>query len=175
MNTRLIRTPCIYLVGFMGCGKTTVGGLLAEDLGWDFVDLDAEIERGAGQTIPEIFEAGGECEFRRLEHEALRARVRAVQTGHATVLSLGGGAFAQENNLALVTDNGISVWLDAPFELIRERITGETHRPLARDPARFAGLYESRRPTYGRADYRVEIGSNDPVEAVEAILALPLF
>jgi shikimate kinase len=175
MNTRLIRTPCIYLVGFMGCGKTTVGTLLADELGWSFADLDEDIELASGRRIPEIFESAGESEFRRLEHEALRCRVRAVQSGKATVLSLGGGAFVEERNCVVVSDNGISVWLDAPLELIRERIAAEDHRPLARDPARFETLYHARRPSYGKADYRVDVHGNDPREVVEAILDLPLF
>ncbi|MEZ5355287.1 MAG: shikimate kinase [Bryobacteraceae bacterium] len=159
----------------MGCGKTTVGTLLADELGWTFADLDEDIELAAGRRISEIFESTGETEFRRLEHEALRSRVRTVQSGRPTVLSLGGGAFVEEKNQDVVEDNGVSVWLDAPFALIRERIEGQDHRPLARDPERFENLFQARRLSYGRADYRIDITSDDPRVAVEQILALPLF
>lgn len=175
MNTRLIRTPCIYLVGFMGCGKSTVGTLLADELGWSFADLDEDIETAAGRRIPEIFEACGEAEFRRMEYEALRTRVKTVQTGRPLVLSLGGGAFVEERNCGVVSDNGVSVWLDAPLDLIRLRIAGQDHRPLARDAARFESLYHSRRPSYGKADYRIDVEGDDPRRVVEAILDLPLF
>lgn len=175
MDTRLIRTPALYLVGFMGCGKTTIGAALADELGWNFFDLDADIETAAGATIVEIFERHGEPEFRRLEHQALDRRVRSVQHGVPTVLALGGGAFAQDNNIGIVKDNGITLWLDAPFDLVRERVAPQTHRPLARDPERFAALFESRRPVYARADYRIAVSGDDERTAVTAILALPIF
>jgi shikimate kinase len=173
MNTRLIRTPGIYLVGFMGSGKTTIGALLADELGWRFDDLDHSIEASAGVTISEVFERAGETEFRRLEHEALVAKVRSIQRGQPTVLSLGGGAFAQPENLSLVQDNGISVWLDCSLERIRARIAGQEHRPLARDPQRFEALYHARQPVYAQADYRVEVTCDDPKVALNAILDLP--
>ncbi len=175
MNAKLIRTPGLYLVGFMGSGKTTVGRLLADDLGWSFADLDDDIEAEAGCSIAGIFEAGGEPEFRRREHAALKSRVRNVQCGRPSVISLGGGAFAQDDNWELVSSNGISIWLDCPLDLLRRRVEGHSHRPLARDPARFVDLFHSRQPAYARADYRVEIASDDPSEAVQAILALPVF
>ena len=175
MNTKLIRTPGLYLVGFMGSGKTTVGAKLADELGWSFVDLDDDIEAGAGVSIAQLFDDRGEMEFRRMEHEALHGRVRQIQRGSPMVLSLGGGAFAQENNIEMVHDNGISVWLDAPFDLICRRIQGQEHRPLARDAQRFEALYTARQFIYARADYRIEIACNDPVVAVEGIMRLPLF
>ena len=79
MNLRLKRAPGIYLVGFMGCGKSTVGRVLADELGWSFFDLDDEIENGAGTTIGEIFDTQGEEIFRAMEAKALAKRVRAVQ------------------------------------------------------------------------------------------------
>lgn len=175
MNSVLIRCPGLYLVGFMGSGKTTVGVKLADELGWGFADLDDDIEAAAGEAIPAIFDGRGETEFRRLEHEALALRVKQIRRGQPTVLSLGGGAFAQQNNFDLVHGNGVSLWLDAPFELIRRRIAGQEHRPLARDPGKFAELYSARQGAYARADYRIEISGDDPGEAVQAILRLPLF
>lgn len=175
MGSKLARAPGIYLTGFMGCGKTTVGRLLAEEMGWPFVDLDDDIEAAAGATIGEIFATKGEAEFRRMEHEALKKRVHNVFCGQPVVLALGGGAFAQAGNRELLRDAGISVWLDAGLDLIRERIAHETHRPLAQDPERFAALFDARREGYAQADFRVAVDSNDPAEAVRHVMELPLW
>ncbi len=175
MILKLKRTPGIYLVGFMGSGKSTIGRLLADRLGWHFVDLDAEIEAAHGATIVEIFETRGEPEFRRLEREAMRQRVRAIEAGRPTVLALGGGAIVAPENYALVENNGITIWLDCPFETVRRRVAPAAHRPLARDPEKFAELYEVRRGSYARADFRIPIEGDDPAVAVAAVLALPLF
>jgi len=175
MILKLKRTPGIYLVGFMGSGKSTIGRLLADRIGWHFVDLDAEIEATEQMSILEIFETRGEAEFRRIEREKMRALVRAIESGRPTVLALGGGAIVQPENYALVENNGITIWLDCPFETVRRRVEPASHRPLARDPASFAQLYETRRESYARADYRIPIESDDPAVAVEAALRLPLF
>jgi shikimate kinase len=175
MILKLKRTPGIYLVGFMGCGKTTIGRCLAEELGWSFVDLDAEIEKQEGLAIQEIFDTRGEAEFRRIETEALLKRVKIVQSGRPMVVALGGGAFAEQNNYELLENNGITVWLDCSLEIARSRVSENDARPLARDPERFAQLFEMRRKYYSRADYRVEITSDDPGVAVRQIIELPLF
>lgn len=175
MILKLKRTPGIYLVGFMGSGKSTIGRLLAGELGWHFVDLDDEIEAAESTTIIEIFETRGEPEFRRLEREAMRQRVRAIEAGRPTVLALGGGAIVAPENYALVENNGITIWLDCPFETVRRRVAPVSHRPLARDPEKFAELYQVRRESYARADFRIPIESDDPAIAVAAVLALPLF
>jgi len=174
MNLRLKRTPGIYMVGFMGAGKTTVGSLLAAELGWNFADLDDDIEGAAGVKISEIFETRGEDAFRELESAALATRVRKIERGSPTVLAMGGGAFAQESNFRLVSGNGISIWLDCPLDLIQQRIAGEHHRPLAADPEQFAQLYDARQESYGKADYRVD-GSGSVAEVVGRILKLPVF
>ena len=175
MILKLKRTPGIYLVGFMGSGKSTIGRLLAERLGWHFVDLDAEIEAAASMSIFDIFETRGEAEFRRLERETMREQVRAIERGRPTVVALGGGAVVEPEAWALVENNGITIWLDCPWEMVRRRVEPAWHRPLARDPESFARLYETRRESYARADYRIPIESDDPAVAVEAALRLPLF
>jgi len=175
MILKLKRTPGIYLVGFMGSGKSTVGRLLAGRIGWHFVDLDQEIEASERMSVLEIFETRGEAEFRRLERETMRERVRAIECGRPTVLSLGGGAIVQPENYALVENNGVTIWLDCPFETVRRRVEPASHRPLARDPVALRQLYEARRESYARADYRIPIESDDPAVAVEAALRLPLF
>ena len=175
MITKLKRTPGLYLVGFMGCGKTTVGQALAARLGWPFCDVDERIEKAEGTTISRIFEERGEPEFRRIESEAILTCVRDIERGHPAVVALGGGAFAQENNRALLAANGVTVWLDCPFEVVKRRVALAEHRPLARDEEKFAALYEARRAFYQQADYRVAIDGDDPSSPVEAILAFPIF
>lgn len=175
MILRLKRTPGIYLVGFMACGKTTVGRLLAEALGWHFVDIDDDIEARAKTSISSIFDTLGEAEFRRQEAAAIGDRVRLIERGKPTIVALGGGAFAQQANHALVSANGVSIWLHCPLEILRRRVAKETHRPLARDPAKFAELYEARLPSYQRADFRIEIDGDDPQPVLAQILNLPMF
>jgi shikimate kinase len=174
MILKLVRTPGIYLTGFMGSGKTTIAKLLADRLGWEFLDLDQEIEAEQRITIPELFETRGEEYFRQLETEAIRKRVHKVRSGCPTVMALGGGAFLRQENYELLSGHGITVWLDCPLELARKRIEGCSNRPLARDPKKFAELYEARKAGYARADYRVAV-SDDAEATVDAIEALPIF
>jgi len=175
MILKLKRTPGIYLVGFMGSGKSTIGRLLAEQIGWHFVDLDAEIEAAEKMSIVEIFETRGEAEFRRVEREKLREHVRTIECGRPAVVALGGGAIVPAENYALLENNGVIIWLDCPLETVRRRVAPASHRPLARDPVSFARLYEERRESYARADYCIPIQSDDPSVTVEAVLRLPLF
>jgi shikimate kinase len=175
MILKLKRTPGIFLVGFMGCGKSVVGRALAGELGWGFFDLDDEIERREGLPIAEIFEMRGEVAFRQAENAALRERIKAVETGRPQVISLGGGTFLPDENFDLISNHGVTVWLDPPLEVIFRRIANFNHRPLARDPERLRELYETRRSGYARADYHLEITSDDVVANVGMIMDLPLF
>jgi shikimate kinase len=152
-----------------------VGGKLAERLGWAFCDIDSDIERERNTTINDIFDTLGEEQFRKIESDAIRKRVNVIQSGNPIVVALGGGAFGQSQNWELVENNGVSIWLDCPLPLIRQRLVGCTHRPLARDPRKFDLLYYARRETYARADYHVEVAGDDAGLVVEAILSLPLF
>jgi shikimate kinase len=175
MHIKLKRSPGIYIAGFMGSGKSTVGRMLADRLGWDFVDLDAEIERTQNTTIAQIFEQRGEPEFRRIETETMKRWVRRIEGGMPTVMALGGGAFVHTGNYDLIENHGVSIWLDCSFEEIERRLRAGAHnRPLARDAESFRQLYETRRPGYSRADFRVE-GHSDADTAVGAILDLPLW
>src|SRR5690242_496565 len=106
MILKLKRTPGIYLVGFMASGKTTVGRLLADELGWSFADVDEDIEAARGRSIAEIFDHDGEDQFRKIEQAAIGQRVCEVERGKPMVVALGGGAFAQEANHALLEENG---------------------------------------------------------------------
>jgi len=174
MNLRLKRTPGLYLVGFMGSGKTTVGRHLAHRLGWSFFDLDHEIEAAEKATIAELFDARGEPEFRRVESQMLRQHVSAIERGRPAVLALGGGAFVDAANRELILQNGIAIWLDCPFHRVQQRVGDASARPLARDPQRFAALYESRREIYVLADIRVAIESDNAEDALEAVLSHPI-
>jgi shikimate kinase len=174
MILRLKRTPGLYIVGFMASGKTTLGRMLANEIGWGFADLDDDIEQREQQRVVDIFDQRGEKEFRRIEHELMRKRVRSIECGKPMVLALGGGAFVQAENFALLENNGVSLWLDCPLQVIEKRVDG-TDRPLARDLDRMRELYAKRREFYALADHRVELHSEDPRENLAAILALPVF
>src|SRR5260370_16645086 len=115
MILKLKRTPAIYLVGFMGCGKSTVGRALADELGWAFFDLDEEIERREKTSIAEIFDGRGEESFREIETAALRERVHAVQSGRPQGISLGGGPFLREGNFDLLPNHALPASLDPLF------------------------------------------------------------
>jgi shikimate kinase len=175
MITKLKRTPCLYLVGFMGSGKTTIGRLLADRLGWSFADLDDDIEASAGTPITYIFSERGETEFRKIESESLLVRIRQVERGIPFVIALGGGAFAQPQNYTLIQDAGISIWLDCPLEVLKQRVARADHRPLAKDLEQFELLYYQRLEAYSRADFRIPITCDEPEPALEAVLALPIF
>ena len=175
MILRLKRTPALYLVGFMGSGKSTIGRIVADELGWHFIDLDERIEAASGKTISELFTTHGEAAFREIERKHLSSVVCAVERGHASVVALGGGAFAQEESYKLLENNGVTIWLDSPIELLEKRVARHSHRPLARDPAKFRELFESRRSAYAKADYRIEVSDADAREHAAAILRLPLF
>ena len=174
MNLTLKRTPGIYVVGFMGAGKSTVGRHLAYRLGWSFFDTDAEIEAAEKAAIADIFALRGEPEFRSIETAIIGQHVRSIERGCPAVLALGGGAFSQPGNRQQLQNNGITVWLDCPFETLRHRVGQASHRPLARDPEAFAALFEARRHHYCLADVHIPISSEDPEIAVAAILAHPL-
>lgn len=175
MILKLKRTPGLYIVGFMGSGKSTVGRSLAKHLGWRFADLDDDIEAREQMPIPEIFDSRGEDEFRRLEHDALKRRVADIARGVPWVISVGGGCYAQPRNYELITNHGLTIWLDAPLDMLRARVANSTNRPLARDPQKFEELYHARRASYQRADHQIIIGPHGSPGAVEDILNLPIF
>jgi shikimate kinase len=170
-QTRSARLVC--LIGFMGCGKSTVARLLARRIGWRHVDLDRRIIEDAGLTIPEIFAQQGEPVFREMEHEQLqRILGEAVELGAPTIVSLGGGTTAQPQNLVLLRESSAKlVWLHCPIEELLSRVSRITNRPLFRDEASFRRLYEERLPSYELADYRIE-SNTEPLRVVEQIISL---
>ncbi len=174
MHVKLKATPGIYLVGFMGCGKTTVGQRLAARLKWDFVDLDDEIERKSGTKITKVFEQLGEAAFRAMERQALLEQISFVRRGRPRVVALGGGTFVAPGNREILEQAGISVWLNAPVDQLWERVTHESQRPLARDREAFEKLFEQRGPGYAKSDFTVQAGSDGPDTVVDEILGLSL-
>ena len=155
----------IVLVGFMGSGKTTVGRRLAQHLHLPFVDLDDRIEAAEGRPISDIFAQDGEPAFRDIEHRAL-----GLALSGDGVLALGGGAYVQPRNRDLLRGRATVIWLDVPLEDALRRVAPAGHRPLAKDPVRFAELYHARRAAYAEADHAIPITSDDPSLAVNAIL-----
>ncbi len=172
---RLKRTPGLYLVGFMAAGKTTIGRLLADELGWCFVDIDANIEAQERKSIADIFRDHGEARFRELEAQMIRNCVSRIEAGDPCVMALGGGAFVRPSNWQLIQNNGVTVWLDCELETVRKRLGEDTTRPLAQDRGVLAKLFEDRRPLYARADFRVDVDTSEAGEIVQKILALPIF
>jgi shikimate kinase len=160
----------IFLTGFMGCGKTTVGRRLAQRLGVGFVDLDEEIERRAGMTVRQIFEQQGEPVFRQMEAEALRGTLGLPDV----VVALGGGTMAFETNAALIGANGLSVWINPAFATISSRIggRGKADRPLFKDDVQALALYRERLPAYRRADVTMDVASDEGPEEIAARIAL---
>jgi shikimate kinase len=160
------RLQRVYLVGFMGAGKTSVGECLARELRYGFADLDREIEREAGRTIPEIFREDGEGIFRRLEARALRL----LGTRTDVVIGTGGGTLTLWENRDFVHRTGVSVWLDAPLDVMLERCRSSEHRPLLSDRAKMEALHSERLPSYRLSDFRVDAGS-EPPEMIAARIA----
>ncbi len=150
----------VALVGFMGCGKTTVGRRLARELGTKFVDLDALIEEREDLSIAEIFSRQGEEKFRQLESKWLRYLL-AEET--SLVLACGGGLFSREENQECLEEAGaITLWLNVDLETIHTRMSRHDmlRRPLMRDWALVKSLYEERQPTYegAHAEFLIEAG-----------------
>ena len=171
-----IPSRTLYLVGFMGCGKTTVGRLLAQRMAWKFVDLDQLIEESEGATVAEIFARAGEAAFRRREQDLLRRIVQKGPAAGGRVVALGGGTIAQPANLELLQRApAITIWLQCPVDQLLMRVALMPNRPLFRDEASFRRLYEERLPYYQQAAYSVASGPGDPREVVQQILALPVF
>jgi shikimate kinase len=167
MTSDALQTPHkIYLVGFMGAGKTTVGRALARRLGWRFEDIDAEVERREGRAIADIFRVQGEGHFRALERMALQACL-----GHAdTVVATGGGTFADPVNRAAMLADGLVVWLDLPLARVFERVPSDGRRPLASSRSELESLYHARRAAYQLAHLRLDAGTASTEELVEVLI-----
>lgn len=163
--SRLNGRPLV-LVGMMGAGKTTVGRRLANRLGRQFIDSDEEIERAAQMTIPEIFEQRGEAEFRAGETRVIARLLKEEDI----VLATGGGAFVNPETRALVKASAVSVWLKADLDVLFERVSRRSNRPLLKtaDPkGTLEKLIAERYPIYEEADVTV-ISREVPQDQVAA-------
>ncbi len=155
----------IFLVGFMACGKTTVGPLLAEKLGRPFIDLDVLIAAQVGCTIFELVRQQGEAAFRELE----AAELLGVAQGPPAVIAPGGGAITIESNRVVMRRYGQTLWLDTPFAVCWQRIVNDgTTRPLAPDEATARERYAMRLPLYQASDLRLMVSANDSPETIVA-------
>lgn len=151
----------VYLVGFMGAGKTTVARALARRLDWQTLDVDERIEQRERQTVADLFARQGEPYFRSVERAVL---LEQVDTRHL-VVATGGGTFVDPQNRAVINSDGVSVWLDVPLERLIARVPADGRRPLAADRAEFERLYALRRSAYGQAHHRID-ASRAGVEAI---------
>jgi shikimate kinase len=161
----------IVLVGLMGVGKSTIGRRLARRLGLPFVDSDSAIEDAAGgASTAEVFELYGEAEFR----DGERRLVARLVEGERRVIATGGGAFVNEATRKLLKAQAITVWLDAPIDVLAERTARRDNRPLLKTGNRaetLARLDRERRPHYAEADIHVRSGDGAHGDVVDAIIA----
>jgi shikimate kinase len=156
----------IYLVGFMGSGKTTVARALARRLGWQVEDIDELIEARERRLVADIFAKSGEPYFRRLEREI----VHLLLPLRHVVVATGGGTFVDADNRAVMLRDGFSIWLDVPFEAVLARVPADGRRPLAADRAQMGQLFASRQAAYALADMRIDTGLAPAEEIAERIL-----
>lgn len=159
-------TDKIYLVGFMAAGKTSVARTLGARLGWRAEDIDELIEARERRTVAEIFARQGEPYFRGVEREILRL---VLPLRHA-IVATGGGTFQDPENRAAINMDGLSIWLDVPFDELLARIPADGRRPLASDRAQVARLFELRQAAYAHARLRIEAGGARPEEVAERIM-----
>ena len=155
----------IYLVGFMAAGKSTVARAVADRLGWRAEDIDELIEARERKTVAEIFQKQGEPYFRTVEREILKL---LLPLRHA-VVATGGGTFMDPENRTAINMDGVSVWLDVPFEVLLARLPLDGRRPLAADRQAMERLFAARAAGYHAARFRVD-GAARPEEVAERII-----
>jgi len=157
----------------MGCGKSTVGRLLARQIGWHYVDLDQRITEFTGRTISEIFSREGEPTFREIERrELVRVLGESTALSRPTIISLGGGTTTQPHNLFLLEQHAATLlWLECPVDELLNRCAQMTDRPLFKDESSFRNLYQRRLPCYELAHFKVD-SSAEPSRVMEQILNL---
>jgi shikimate kinase len=163
-------TRRILLVGMMGAGKTTVGQLTALELGWDYLDSDAEVEAETGATVPELFARDGETAFREAEARALRA---ACARASNVVVSVAGGAVLRPENRTLIAASGTVIWLRAQVDTLARRVGSGAGRPLLDgDPlTALADLEAVRSPLYAEvADLTIDVDGLRPSAVTARIL-----
>jgi shikimate kinase len=159
----------VVLVGLMGVGKSTVGRRLAKRLSLPFVDSDSEIEDASGFSAAEVYERFGEADFR----DGERRLVARLIEGDVRVIATGGGAYVDSRTRQLLNERAITIWLDAPVDILTERTGRRDTRPLLRNPDRkgtLEKLSEQRRPAYAEAHIHIKSGTGAHKDVVEAIV-----
>jgi len=157
----------LFLLGFMACGKTTVGPVLADRLGFAFVDLDEVIAKAAGESVADIIQGRGESVFRELEYRALRSCA-----GHELVIAGGGGSYIPSENRAFLRSAGVvGIFLNLPWSVLAARAAGGD-RPLWKDADGAQELFRRRLPIYREAEMILDLsGSESPLEIVDQIVS----
>ena len=160
----------LVFLGMMGSGKSNIGSLVAKKLGLDFVDVDKEIEKELGLSISKIFEAKGENYFRKFEEKITLKKLKF----HSTVISLGGGAFANNNVRKEVLKNNISFWLNSNCEILLKRIKNSKKRPIAFNSTdnELIDLIKKRSSIYSKALYEIKCDKLSKDEIVKKILKI---
>lgn len=161
--TNLLRGISIFLIGMMGTGKTTVGQILARQLNYRFCDTDELIERVTNQTIQEIFATAGEEKFRVIESQVLGELAAYTKS----VIATGGGIIQRQINWSYL-HHGVIIWLDAPIEVLQQRLAEDTSRPLRQQ---LESLLDKRRPLYAQADLHIQLQTEqNPEQVVSEII-----
>ncbi len=162
-----MKTKNIFLVGFMGSGKSTVGKILAQKLNKRFLDIDTLIEEKEGKSIRDIFKTKGEKYFRKKEKEEIEHIVQKK----GFIVSTGGGLGADIENMEKMKRNGTVIWLDVSLEEILKRCGNDKNRPLLNQPIEnIKKLFEKRKDVYSKADIRIIAENKTPEEIAEEIL-----
>ncbi|MEW6492814.1 MAG: shikimate kinase [Cyanobacteriota bacterium] len=166
----LLQGTSVFLVGMMGSGKSTVGRLLAHQLGYRFYDSDVVIERVADKTINQIFADDGKESFRQLESQVLSQLSAQIRS----IIATGGGIVMQQLNWSYL-HHGLVIWLDAPVDVLIDRLREDTTRPLLQqeNPIQtLQNIFDQRRNLYAEADLHIRISAEDtPEQIVSRIIA----
>lgn len=158
-KANLLKGVNLYLVGMMGSGKTTIGSLIATELGYNFLDTDAVIEQVTKQSISQLFAEVGETEFRQIESQVL-AQVCAYTN---LAIATGGGIVTQQKNWSYL-HYGLIVWLDVPVEVLYRRLEADNTRPLLQSEdllGKLQSIFQQRQSLYNQADLHIRIGATD--------------
>jgi shikimate kinase len=160
-----VKADKLYLVGFMGAGKTSVARALGRRMGWRFEDIDHRVEAREGLRVAEIFARHGEPYFRGIERSVLQD----LLPQRHIIVATGGGTFVDPDNRAAMLADGAVAWLDVPLERVIERVPADGRRPLASDRTQMEQLYARRGAAYSQAHIRID-ASRPVAEIVERIL-----
>ena len=160
-----MKSDKLYLIGFMGAGKSTIARALGRRIGWRVVDIDEQIESRERRTVASIFSQSGEPYFRQLERQALGE----IVAERNVIVATGGGTFAEPDNRALMLADGAVAWLDLPLSQVVDRVPADGRRPLAGDRDQMEQLYLRRQLVYAEAHVRID-ASKPIAEVVERLL-----